>query len=34
MSDFTKDIKGYTLEYFDDDHVYLVDGVIVPSISC
>ena len=33
MSDFTKDIKGYTLEYFDDDHVYLVDGVIVPSIT-
>lgn len=31
--DFTKEINGYTLEYFDDEHVYLVDGVIVPSIT-
>lgn len=31
--DFTKEIKGHTLEYFDDDHVYLVDGVIVQSIT-
>lgn len=33
MSDFTKEIQGHTLEYFDDGHVYLVDGVIVPSIT-
>lgn len=31
--DFTKEINGYTLEYFDDGHIYLVDGVIVPSIT-
>lgn len=31
--DFTKEINGHTLEYFDDDHTYLVDGVIVPSIT-
>ena len=33
MSDYTVNIKGYTLEYFDDGHIYLVDGVIVPSIT-
>ena len=37
MSDFTKTITfgedSYTLEYFDDEHLYLVDGVIVPSIT-
>lgn len=33
MSDFTKEIKGYTLEYYDKEHLYLVDGVIVPSIT-
>lgn len=33
MADFTEDIGGYTLEYFDDEHLYLVDGVIVPSIT-
>lgn len=33
MSDFTTEINGYTLEYFDDDHIYLVDGIIVPSIT-
>lgn len=27
------EIKGHTLEYLDDDHTYLVDGVIVPSIT-
>lgn len=27
------DIKGYTLEYIDSTHTYLVDGVIVPSIT-
>ncbi len=26
-------IKGYCLEYYDDTHTYLVDGVIVPSIT-
>lgn len=33
MSDFVKEIDGYTLEYLDDEHVYLIDGVIVPSIT-
>lgn len=33
MDDFTTEISGHTLEYFDDCHVYLVDGVIVPSIT-
>ena len=27
------EIAGHTLEYFDDTHTYLVDGVIVPSIT-
>lgn len=31
--DFTKEINGHTLEYLDDGHLYLVDGVIVPSIT-
>lgn len=31
--DFSTEIKGHTLEYFDDGHVYLVDGVVVPSIT-
>lgn len=31
--DYTMEIKGHTLEYFDDEHLYLVDGVIVPSIT-
>lgn len=26
-------IKGYILEYDDDTHTYLVDGVIVPSVT-
>lgn len=29
----TWEIAGHTLEYFDDTHEYLVDGVIVPSIT-
>ena len=33
MNDFVREIKGHTLEYFDDDHIYLVDGMIVPSIT-
>lgn len=31
--DFTTEIKGHTLEYIDADHLYLVDGIIVPSIT-
>lgn len=27
------EIAGHTLEYFDDTHEYLVDGVLVPSIT-
>lgn len=30
---FTTDINGYTLEFFEDEHIYLVDGVVVPSIT-
>lgn len=33
MIDFTWDINGTTLEYFDDEHLYLVDGIQVPSIT-
>lgn len=31
--DFSKEINGHTLEYFDEEHLYLVDGLIVPSIT-
>lgn len=31
--DFSVVLKGRYLEYYDDEHVYLVDGVIVPSVS-
>jgi len=31
--DFTKEINGHTLEYFDDGHIYLVDGCMVPSVT-
>lgn len=31
--DFTKEIRGHTLEYFDSEHLYLVDGFPVPSIT-
>ena len=31
--DFTKEIRGHTLEYFEDEHLYLVDGLVVPSIT-
>jgi hypothetical protein len=31
--DFVQEINGHTLEYFDDEHIYLVDGLIVPSIT-
>ena len=27
------DINGRTLEYIDEGHIYLVDGVVVPSIT-
>ena len=33
MKDFTTNINGMCLEYFDSDHVYLVDGIEVPSIT-
>lgn len=29
----TWEINGHTLEYFDDTHTYIVDGVVVPSIT-
>ena len=29
----TWEINGHTLEYFDEDHQYLVDGICVPSIT-
>lgn len=29
----TWEIKGHTLEYIDETHTYLVDGIIVPSIT-
>lgn len=31
--DYTVELNGRTLEYIDDSHTYLVDGVIVPSIT-
>lgn len=31
--DYTKELNGHTLEYFDSEHLYLVDGIIVPSIT-
>lgn len=33
MMDIVKEINGHTLEYYDDDHLYLVDGKIVPSVT-
>lgn len=29
----TWNINGYTLEYDDENHTYIVDGVIVPSVT-
>ena len=29
----TYEIRGHTLEYIDEGHIYLVDGVIVPSVT-
>lgn len=31
--DFSREIKGHTLEFFDEDHIYLVDGLILPSVT-
>lgn len=31
--DYTVEMRGHTLEYYDNGHLYLVDGVIVPSIT-
>jgi hypothetical protein len=34
MNDYESwEIAGHTLEYLDDSHQYLVDGIIVPSIT-
>lgn len=29
----TNYIAGHTLEYYDEDHVYICDGIVVPSIT-
>lgn len=31
--DFCKEIAGHTLEYYDVEHQYIVDGICVPSIT-
>jgi hypothetical protein len=31
--DFFADIKGFALEFYEDEHIYLVNGEIVPSIT-
>lgn len=31
--DFTTEIKGHCMEFIEDSHTYLVDGVILPSIT-
>lgn len=33
MSDFSTQIAGHDVEFFEDGHIYLVDGIIVPSIT-
>lgn len=33
IADYTARIAGRTLEYYDDTHTYLVDGVEVPSVT-
>lgn len=33
MNDKVWEIKEHVIEYLDDEHIYLVDGVIVPSIT-
>ena len=29
----TWEIKGYTVEFIEDEHIYLCDGIILPSIT-
>ena len=31
--DYSTEIKGHVIEYFDSDHVYVVNGIITPSIT-
>ena len=31
--DFTTEIHGHCVEYFAEDHTYLVDGILLPSIT-
>ena len=31
--DYTKEINGHTVEFYEYRHTYLVDGVLVPSVS-
>lgn len=31
--DYCQEINGHYLEYFDDSHLYLVDGQIIPSVT-
>ena len=33
VADYKTVIRGHTLEYFDDSHTYLVDGIRLPSIT-
>ena len=33
MMDFEWDIKDHHIEYLDDEHIYVVDGIVVPSIT-
>ena len=33
MSDYTVEIKGHTLEYFDATHTYICNGEVLPSIT-
>lgn len=32
-ADYSTVINGHVLEFFEDGHIYLVDGVIIPSIT-
>ena len=31
--DYSTDINGYTLEFFEENHVYLIDGIKMPGIT-
>ena len=33
MLNLTTEIKGHTLEYIDESHTYVVDGIVIPSIT-